>query len=174
MILVKVELTSFIRAMGQVLVHRPRLALGAANWDTSGSSIIQKSITTRETLVKLWHSPWSNNLDLWLQGIECQLESDLIVTLSSTSVADREAVLLLGDGDLSAGNDRTGERRAEKVDVLVDGVALHGWEAELLDELLAQILNVACDGSDLHCLGLGGLEILCVSVMSVSFRGISS
>ena len=48
----------------------------------------------------------------------------------------------------------------QKVDVLVDGVALDGGEAEGLNELLAEILNVDLGSTNLQGLGLGSLEVL--------------
>ena len=51
------------------------------------------------------------------------------------------AALLLGDADLGAGDDGAGQRGAEQVAALVGGVALDGAEAELLDELLLQVLD---------------------------------
>jgi len=43
---------------------------------------------------------------------------------------------------------------------LVDGVASNGREAELLNELLPDILDVALAGTDLQGLLLGSLEVL--------------
>ena len=48
----------------------------------------------------------------------------------------------------------------EKVDALVDGIALDGGEAELLDELLAEVLDIDLGSTDLEGLGLGRLEVL--------------
>lgn len=153
--------------MGQVLIHRPWLALCAADWDSGCGGVIQKGVTAGKTLVEFWHSPWCNDLDLWLQSIECKLETNLIVTLSGATVADCEAALLLCNGNLGSGNNWACERGTEKVDVLVDGIALNSWEAELFNELLSQVLNVDSNGSNLQCLLLGSLEVLCVNLMSV-------
>ena len=43
---------------------------------------------------------------------------------------------------------------------LVDGVASNGREAELLDELFPDVLDVALAGTDLQGLLLGSLEVL--------------
>jgi hypothetical protein len=48
----------------------------------------------------------------------------------------------------------------QQVDVLVDGVALDGGEAQLLDELLTEVLDVDLGRTDLQGLRLGGLEVL--------------
>lgn len=48
----------------------------------------------------------------------------------------------------------------QEVDVLVDGVALDSRPAQLLDELLAEILNVALLGTNLEGLLAGSVEVL--------------
>lgn len=68
----------------------------------------------------------------------------------------------------------------EKVDVLIDGVALDGGEAELLNELLADVLNVDLRGTNLQGLLTGSLKVLlltnighCVEVrMSSTFPSV--
>jgi hypothetical protein len=61
-------------------------------------------------------------------------------TYPGAAVADELAAFLLRDGDLGPGDDGTGERGAEEVDVFVRGVALHGGEAELFDEFVNDVL----------------------------------
>lgn len=75
-------------------------------------------------------------------------------------MGDGEAALALGDLNLGAGNDGTSQGGTEKVDVLVDGVASNGGEAELLDELTADIDNLALEGTNLQGLLAGSLEVL--------------
>lgn len=48
----------------------------------------------------------------------------------------------------------------QEVDVLVDGVALDSRPAQLLDELLAEILNVALLGTNLEGLLAGSVKVL--------------
>ena len=59
----------------------------------------------------------------------------MVIALARAAMTDGEAALLLRDGDLGAGDDRTSEGGAEEVDVLVDGVAGDCGIAELFDEL---------------------------------------
>jgi hypothetical protein len=70
-----------------------------------------------------------------LEGVEGELEADLVVAFACAAVGDGEAVLLLCNCYLGAGDDWAGEGGAKEVDVLVDGVAGDGWVAELFDEL---------------------------------------
>jgi hypothetical protein len=62
-------------------------------------------------------------------------------TLASAAVADIFAVVLLGNADLSAGDDGAGQRGTKQVAVLIDGIALDGTEDNLLDELSLEVLN---------------------------------
>ena len=48
----------------------------------------------------------------------------------------------------------------EKVDVLVDGVAGNGGEAQLINELAADVDNLALQSTALQRLGAGSLEVL--------------
>jgi hypothetical protein len=50
--------------------------------------------------------------------------------------------------------------RTEKVHVLVDSIASNGGEAELLDELAADVDNLALESTDLQGLLTGSLKVL--------------
>jgi hypothetical protein len=54
----------------------------------------------------------------------------------------------------------------KKINILVDGVALNSWEAQLFNELSSEIFNVARDGPNLQRLCLCSLEVLCVLTIS--------
>lgn len=90
---------------------------------------------TLELLNKLGHTPRRQDLAGGEEGVEYQFESDLIVALAGAAVGQNSAVLLLGDSDLLAGDDGSGERGSEQVAVFVDGVALDGGVNNLLDKL---------------------------------------
>ena len=126
--------------MCQVLVHAPWLALCAADWNALLSRILKKILSALEALVEDWVTPRCDDLDGWLEGVECEFETDLVVALACAAVGDGEAAFLLGYGDLGASDDWAGEGGSEEVDVLVDGIAGDGGEAELLDELLILLL----------------------------------
>jgi hypothetical protein len=119
----------------QVLVHAPWLALCAGDRDALGSGVVKEVASALELIVEDRVAPWCDDGDGRLKGVECKLESDLVVTLAGAAVGNSEASLLLRDRDLGTSDDRASERGTEKVDVLVDGVASNGRVAELLDEL---------------------------------------
>jgi len=56
----------------------------------------------------------------------------------------------------------------QKVDILVDGIALNSREAEFLNKFPSEILNVASRSSNLQCLGLGSFEVLCEYILAYS------
>ena len=122
--------------------------------------VLQEIVAALEAVVEDRVTPWGNDLDGRLESVERKLETNLVITLASAAVRDSEAAFLLSDLNLCASDDRTGERSAEKVDILVDGVALYSWPAELFNELLPQILHVALLGANLEGLLLSRLKVL--------------
>ena len=80
--------SSLVRDMEQVLIGRPRLGRGLEDGDAMLSGVVEESGSTGESVVELGESPRSNNLDRGLETVEGELESDLVVSLSSASVGD--------------------------------------------------------------------------------------
>ena len=64
------------------------------------------------------NTPWGNDLDVRLEAVEGQLESDLVVTLSGAAVGDVLAAELSGGLHHGSCNDWASERGSEEVDVL--------------------------------------------------------
>jgi hypothetical protein len=75
-------------------------------------------------------------------------------------VAEVLAVVLLGSLDLSAGDDGAGQRGAQKVAILVNGVAADGAVHNLLDELLLEVLDDHLLGTKSQGLLLDRIEVL--------------
>lgn len=87
--------TGLVGAVGQVLVHAPGLGLGGGDGDALLSGVGKEIVTASETLVEDRVAPWGKDLDLGLQGVESELETDLVVTLSGAAVGDSETALAL-------------------------------------------------------------------------------
>jgi hypothetical protein len=102
--------TGLVTAVGQVLVHAPGLALCAGDGNARLLGVVKKILATLEAVVEDGVAPWGNDLDGGLEGVEAQLEADLVVTLASAAVRDGETALLLGHGNLGAGDNGTGKR----------------------------------------------------------------
>lgn len=76
-----------------------------------------------------------------ISNLETYLKADLVVALASATVGNKVTALLLSNTHLGTSDDRASQRGAEQIPTLVDGVALNGAEAQLVDELLLEILN---------------------------------
>lgn len=133
--------TSFVAAVSQVGVHAPWLCLGRSDGNVVLSSVVEQVLAALETVAELGQPPGRNDLDGRLDGVESELEADLVIALARAAVGDEVAAFLLGDADLRAGNDWTSQAGSEQVATLVCGVALDGAETELLDKLLLQVEN---------------------------------
>ena len=112
------EDAGLVAAVCHVLVHAPRLALGAGDGDALLGGVVEEVVAALEAVVEDGVPPGSDDLDGGLESVEGQLEADLVVTLASATVGDGEAALLLGDSDLGTGNDGAGEGGTEEVGVL--------------------------------------------------------
>jgi len=95
-------------------------------------SVVEEIVTARVLLEELGITPWGNDLDRGLNGVESELEADLVVTLSGAAVTDSDTAFLLRDAHLRSGNDWSGQASSEQVASFEDGVALDGGEAEFL------------------------------------------
>ena len=138
--------------MSQVLVHRPRLRLRRSHRNLLLSSIVEQVTTALERFVKLRHPPRSQDTNRRLQGIKRLLQPNLIVSLPRRAVRHELTPFPLSNSNLGSRNGRASKRCSQEVDVLVHGVALNGGEAELLDELVAHVLDVALCS---HLFGFG-------------------
>lgn len=123
--------------MGQVLVHTPWLGLGGCHGDALLRSIGEQVVTALEAVVEDRITPRGNDLDIGLQGVESQFETDLVITLAGAAVGNSEAALPLwwmtsvrrssvgelrvitdlGNVDLGTGNDWTSQRSTYRVHV---------------------------------------------------------
>lgn len=123
------EDTGLVRAVGQVLVHRPGLGLGGGHGNALLGGVGEQVVATGEAVVESRVTPGGNDLDIGLKGVEGKLETDLVVTLAGATVGNGEAsfplcnlvnvrfyysesgeITDLGDIDLSTSNDGTSQR----------------------------------------------------------------
>jgi len=95
-------------------------------------SVVKKIVTARVLLEELRVAPWCNDLDGGLDGVESQLEADLVVALAGAAVTDSDTAFLLRNAHLRSGDDWTSQAGSEQVASFEDGVALDGSEAEFL------------------------------------------
>ena len=88
-----------------------------------------------------------DHLESRVEGVDGDVEADLVVALARAAVGDRVGAFLLGDLDQELGDERPGERRGEGVDALVQRVRLEGRAAVVGDEVLARVHDVGAAGA---------------------------
>jgi hypothetical protein len=99
-------------------------------------------------------APWRDHLDVGLQCVIGELVAHLVVALAGGAVADRVSTDHAGDLDLALGDQRPGDRRAEKVLAFVERVGAEHREDEVLHELFAHVVDIDVLGLDAQHLGL--------------------
>lgn len=72
--------------MGQVLVHTPWLRLGRGDGDALVGGVGKEVVAASEAFVEDGVTPRRNDLDFGLQGVESQLEANLVVALPSATM----------------------------------------------------------------------------------------
>ena len=120
-----------------LLAHEEQMTLQytnlcRCNLDTMLLSVVKEIVTAGVLLEEFRVTPWCNDLDRRLDGVESQLEADLVVALAGAAVTDSDTTFLLRDAHLRSGDDWSGQAGSEQVASFEDGVALDGCEAELL------------------------------------------
>src|SRR5690606_32005302 len=86
-------------------------------------------------------TPRCNHLYTWLERVGAEFETDLIVALAGCTVRDGVGTGFVGDFDQSAGNQWSGNGRAQQVFAFVNGVgAKHGID-EVARELGLQVVD---------------------------------
>ena len=63
-----------------------------------------------EAVVEFGNTPGGNDFNVWLEGIECEFETNLVVAFACAAVGDGNTVFPEGNGNLGTGDDGAGER----------------------------------------------------------------
>ena len=88
-------------------------------------------------------APGGDDLDRRVEVVISDFEAYLVVAFAGGAVGDGVGAFLGGDLHLGLGNQRPGDRGAEEITTLVDGVGAEHRENEVAGELLAQVEDVA-------------------------------
>ena len=114
----------------------PRLSFGTGIWCFSAKSIRS---------VRDLNSHSRQGAMILMSGFERvggELEAHLVVALAGGAMGDGIGAGLGGDLDQALGDQRPGDRGAEQIDALVEGIGAEHREDEVADEFLAQILDM--------------------------------
>ena len=114
-------------------------------------------------------APRRDDLDVGVQRIGGQLEADLVVALAGRAVGDGVGAGFLRDLDQVLGDQRPGDRGAEQIEALIEGVGAEHREDEIGDEFLAHIHDA--DVLDAHHLGLLARRLEFVALAEIGGEG---
>ncbi len=88
------------------------------------------------------HSPGSDDLEVGCQGLDAELETDLIISLAGRAVADRGRAFLAGDFHELLRDHGSCHGSAEQIFILIDSVRLYAGNDVLITELIDHIFNI--------------------------------
>ena len=86
-------------------------------------------------------------LQVRAEGLDADLEADLVVALAGAAVGDGGGAEFAGGLDQVLDDHRAGDRRDQRVVALVEGVGLQRGHAVLVGELVAGVGDVGLDGA---------------------------
>ena len=113
--------------------------------------------------------PRGDDPDVGPQGVGPQLEPNLVVALARGSVTDGIGPGRVCDFDQPLGDQWPGDRRAQQVFALVQGVGPEHREHEVPDELLPEVLDI--DLGHAHSLGLGPCRFKFLALTQIGGEG---
>ena len=117
-------------------------AVGPLGGHRHGDVVARRELEERGPRAELPLPPGRDHPEVGRERRVGQLEADLVVALAGRAVGHGVGALPGRDLDLSAGDQRAGDRRAEQVRALVDRVGPQHREDEVPHELLPEVHDV--------------------------------
>ena len=114
-------------------------------------------------------APGRDDLDVGVQRIGGKLEADLVVALAGCAMRDRVGAGFAGDVDQMLGDQRPGDRGAEQIGALIDGIGAEHRKHEVADEFLAHVDDA--DVLDAHHLGLAARRLEFAALAEIGGEG---
>ena len=108
--------------------------------------IVNRRLAARQLEIRVL--PRRDYLQTRIKCHICQLEPNLIVTLTRRSMRYTHSTLGMGNLDLVFGNQGPGYTGTKKITVLINRTGLEKWPDIVLDKLLAKVLDDAFDRLD--------------------------
>ena len=93
------------------------------------------------------HPHGSDDLQPGVEGVDRDVEADLVVALAGAAVGDRVRALPVGDLDQQLRDERPRQRGGQGVDALVPGIRLEAGEHEVAHEALTPVHDVCAGGA---------------------------
>ena len=130
-------------AAPQVHVDRVGRALGDRDLDPSGRGVVDRLRTGQAH-----PDPHrGDHLQTGIEGMDGDIEADLVVALAGAAVGDRVGPLARGNLHEELGDERSGQRGRQRVDALVQRVGLEVRPDEVRGEALSGVDHVGRRGA---------------------------
>ena len=140
-----------VHGVGAILLHGHRDAAGLGVFD-----LLLAGLDIPDT-------PGGDDLHVGVEGLDGQLEANLVIALAGAAVADSRAVFSMGDLHQALGDQGTGKGGTQQVLALVHRAGLQGRPDEVLHKFLAQVGDVQLLRAALGSLLVQGLQLLALA-----------
>ena len=147
------ERAGFEGDVEEVPVHGVGLALGSLHVDIVLLTIGDHFGTAGEFFTKRIVTPWGDHFNVRREGIERELEADLVVSFSGGAVGDGVSAFGKGNIEHTFDDARAGDGGSKEVAAFVDGVGLEHRENVVGSELFLEIADVALGSAGREGLG---------------------
>ena len=141
--------------MQEVFIDRIGLSRRERNWDVVGLGVLEQARARSQIPLP----PRRNHLDPRVERVVGELETDLVVALARRSMGNVRGPFPMRNLKLFFGNQRPGDRCAEEISPLVDGVGPKDREGKAPGKLFFYIGNVHLGSPGGIGLFLDGLQV---------------
>ena len=88
------------------------------------------------------HTPWSDNFQIRSQCFDTQFKTDLVISFTGSTVADRGSTFFSGDFHQTFGDSRTSHGSTQQIFVFVYGTCLYTRHDIFITELVYDIFDI--------------------------------
>ena len=149
---------TFVREVPEVAVFGVDLLLAdAVERNLVCSGVVDSVFAAMEVPLRIL--PRSDDFELRVECCVGEFETDLVVTLTGSTVSNSVSAFLFGDLYLVLGDERASERRTEEIRTFVLSTGANGRPNVFFKEFLLEVENVALGSTGLESLFF---ESLCV------------
>lgn len=142
----ELEDATFVREVPQVTVFGVNLLLAdAVERNLVGGSVVDSVFAAVEVPLRVL--PRGDDFELRVQGGVGQFKTDLVVTLTGSTVRNSVCAFLFGNLHLVLRDERTSERGAQEVGAFVLCTGTDGRPNVVFEEFLLEVENVALAGT---------------------------
>jgi len=140
------QLKAFVTDVPQVAVAAVAVGMVEGKIDALALAVFDFIFTGLE-LPDVGHAPRSDDADVRSQGLDAELETDLVISLAGCAVADRGRVFLAGNFDQLLGDGRTCHRRAEEIFIFIDSTCFDARHDVVFREVVGDVFNIKLGGT---------------------------